>query len=446
MFIIGVIAFLLILFFVLGTWQQHVDQDHTEKTLTELQDAQQRGTNKPLAQYPRIQPALCIGCGSCIQACPEENVLGLVNGIAHVIHGSRCVGHARCQESCPVGAITVGLGNVDQRSDIPVLNHQLETSIAGIFIAGELGGFALIRNAIDQGTKVIDTIAEKLKARSPSSTTDVVDVLIVGAGPAGLASALRAIEKKLTYKIISRDDVGGTIRKYPRRKLTLLQTVDVPLFGRISGREYSKEQIIHLWDGLIQKFRIPIQTGVALNTIKSASPLFETDTSHGVIRSRYVVLALGRRGTPRKLGIPGEQLEKVLYQLIDTSTYNNQHVLIVGGGDSAVEAAIGLANQKGNVVTLSYRQPNFVRLKQRNEQRINEYIQKKRINVVFSSNVKAIEQKSIQLDLPQSQMMQTVQIPNDFVFIFAGGEPPFALLKNIGIRFGGDPLSKAVAT
>jgi thioredoxin reductase len=308
---------------------------------------------------------------------------------------------------------------------------------------------ALIRNAIDQGTRVIDTIAKRMGSKSKTGSPGVVDVLIVGAGPAGLAATFRAAEKNLSYTTVSQEDVGGTIRKYPRRKLTLVQTVNLPLYGRIDGREYAKEEIIEMWEGMLQKHRVMIKTGAVLQMIRRAGDHLEVETSLGVFACRSVVLALGRRGAPRKLNVPGEEAEKVLYQLIDASTYTQQHILVVGGGDSAIEAATALANQRGNVVTLSYRKDAFFRLKPRNEQRIKDYIEKKRVRVLFSSEVKFIGANRVTLEVAAQGKESRLEIPNNMVLVLAGGDPPFALLKKIGIRFGGEsslpPTARAVA-
>lgn len=437
-FLSGVGAFLIGLFGVLGVWQRRIDRDRKEKTLADLRDAQALGAHKAVAQYPQIKPYACIGCGSCVQACPEEGVLGLVNGIAHVILGSRCVGHARCQDACPVGAITVGLGDLACRPDIPVLSDELETSEPGIFIAGELGGMALIRHAVDQGSRAVDIVAARLRARREENP-DVLDLVIVGAGPAGLAASLKAAEHRLRYLTISQDDIGGAIRKYPRRKLTLVQTVDIPLHGRLAGREYSKEELVALWDQLVRRHRLAIQTKRAFLSARRQGAFLEIQTSSGPLRSRFVLLALGRRGTPRQLGVPGEALEKVLYQLIDASAYTGRRVLVVGGGDSAIEIATALANQRGNAVTLSYRKEAFVRLKSRNEQRVRDYAAQGRLRVIYSSQVERIDAGSVALSVLRGARKESLRLENDFVFVAAGGEPPYPLLKAMGIRFGGAP-------
>ncbi len=442
MFTWGIIIFVVVVLAFLGSWERKMDREEKKKVLAEIDTAKERKSHKAITQYPMIKPYLCIGCGLCIEACPEDEVIGLVNGIAHIIHGSRCIGAAECERVCPVNAIKVGLGDVKSRPDIPILTEDMETTVPGVYIAGELGGLSLIKKALDQGAQVVGTIARKLKEHPIPGGPDVLDVLIVGSGPAGIAASLKAVELKLRYATICQDDVGGTVKKYPRRKLTLVQSVDIPLHGKFPGREYSKEEVVELWDSLIKKHNIQIKTHCALLGLKKEGDLLNVKTSAGDYHARNVILALGRRGTPRRLGIPGEDQEKVLYQLVDAATYNNQHVLIVGGGDSAIEAAIALASQKGNVVTLSYRKENFVRLKSTNERRIAEHSKSGTIKVLMSSEVENIDPKAVKIAVKNATGTERVQLQNDFVFIFAGGDPPYPLLQSMGIQFGGDPAQK----
>ncbi len=388
------------------------------------------GIDKPRAQFPFIDQANCIGCGSCVLACPEGDVLGVVFGKATVINGMRCVGHGLCEPACPVGAIEVGLGDIKTREDIPQVDDYYESNVPGIFIVGELGGISLIRNAIEHGTKAVTKIARKPER---SQDPEVKDVLIIGAGPAGLTSALTAIQNKLTYLVLDQQEPGGTILQYPRQKLVMTQPVDIPLYGKLKKPEYSKEILLEMWLELIEKYSIQIQPHTRVEKVIKQNGEFRIISSNGEFRSKYVVLAMGRRGTPRKLEVPGEDLPKVAYQLIDAQSYSHQNILVVGGGDSAIEAAVGLARQKGNKVTISYRKPRFFRIKKKNEDNLNELLKQKKIKALFESNVLEILEKSVRLQTSD----ETIEIPNDYVFIFAGGIPPFQMLEEMGIIFGG---------
>jgi putative YpdA family bacillithiol system oxidoreductase len=392
-------------------------------------EAVELGIDKPRAQFPFIDQANCIGCGSCVLACPEGDVLGVVFGKATVINGMRCVGHGLCEPACPVGAIEVGLGDIKTREDVPHVDDYYESNVPGIFIVGELGGISLIRNAIEHGTKAITKIVGKPER---SNDPDIRDVLIVGAGPAGLTAALMAIQHNLNYLVLDQQEPGGTILQYPRQKLVMTQPIEIPLYGKLKKSEYSKEHLLEMWQQLINKYSIQIRTGTRVEKVIRHNGEFHIVSSNGEFRSKFVVLAMGRRGTPRKLGVPGEELSKVAYQLIDAQSFQNQNILVVGGGDSAIEAAVGLARQKGNKVSISYRKPKFFRIKKKNEDNLNELLKQKRIKALFESNVLAIKEKSVQLQTKE----EILEIANDYVFVFAGGIPPFKMLQDMGISFG----------
>jgi len=273
-----------------------------------------------------------------------------------------------------------------------------------------------------------------------SAIAPPLDVLIVGSGPAGIAAALKSHELGLRYEIIDQDELGGTVRKYPRNKMTLTQPVDLPLYGRMKRTQYSKEELIALWEKVLGDVGIEVRAGTRLSGLdrRDDGSLWAT-TSKGSYHSRYCVLALGRRGTPRRLDVPGEDAETVLYQLVDAADHAHQNLLVVGGGDSAIEAALALAAQPGNRVTLSYRRHAFFRIKQRNRDHLETAQRDGRIEVVFNSQVRSFENGRTQLGI-QSEEGEPVEertVPSEFVFVFAGGEPPYPLLKEIGVQFGG---------
>jgi thioredoxin reductase len=388
------------------------------------------GVDKAITQHPHIDYLRCIGCGSCVAACPEGGVLGIVNGKAAIINGLKCVGHGLCAEACPVEGITIGLGDVKNREDIPLMDESNETNIPGIYIAGELGGLALIRNAISQGRMVIEKIAGKL---SSSNDPAILDVIIIGAGPAGLSAALTAIEHNLKYLVIDQQQAGGTILQYPRKKLVMTRPVELPMYGWLNKPEYSKEELLGIWDDILPRYHVDVRSGEKLVNAVRENNRFIVQTSRSAYSAHNLVLALGRRGTPRKLGVPGEDQAKVMYKLLDAEGYKNEPLLVVGGGDSAIEAAIGLARQPGNIVTLSYRKDKFFRVKRKNEDRIGEMIRSGSIHALFNSNLVGINKESVIIKTDE----KSIELPNNYVFIFAGGEPPFDLLKKIGIRFGG---------
>jgi len=428
-FLIWIATFILIVIIILPyflKFRKKQKQDE-EKRL----EAVRLGADKAIAQHPQIDPYTCIGCGACVAACPEGQVLGIVTGKAVIINGLKCVGHGKCAEACPVEGITIGLGDLSHREDIPFMTQNNETNIPGIYIAGELGGLSLIKNAINQGSMVVDHIASKLTERG---LNDIFDLIIVGAGPAGLSAALASHKHNLKYLLIDQQDAGGTVLQYPRKKVVMTKPVALPLYGLLKQPEYSKEELLDIWQNVQNNYSLNIRTGEKLVTVKRFNNHFKVSTDKNEYNAQKVILALGRRGTPRKLGVPGEEKPKVMYKLIDAESYQNEHLLVVGGGDSAIEAAMGLARQPGNVVSLSYRKEKFFRIKTRNQERLTELIHNNKIAVYLNSGVTDIGDKIVRMQTRDG----TLELPNDYTFIFAGGEPPFKLLKQIGIRFGGE--------
>jgi thioredoxin reductase/ferredoxin len=415
------------------------------RTAAEALAAADRGalsSEGPKAQHPKIAMDSCIGCGSCVTVCPEGDVLALINGKAAIVNGHKCIGHGLCAEACPVGAITMVMAKPSAGSDLPVISEEYETNVENLFIAGELGGLALIKNAVNQGRDSMDAIARRLSLDgSNENGRELLDVVIVGAGPAGISASLRAAEHGLKTVTLERETVGGTVSKYPRAKLVMTSPVEFPLYGRFHKTALSKEELINFWEKVIGRTDLNIHTSEAVDAVKKESDgLFHVRTAQGEYRSRAVVLAMGRAGTPRKLGVKGEELPHVLYRLIEADHYIDNDILIVGGGDSAVEAAMGLAHQRGNRVTVSYRKGEFSRLKDRNAKRMEEQIRLGNIKVLFNSIPVEFRVGSVAIDCDG----QVRELPNDFVWIFAGGTPPSEFLKASGIAFGLESASAAI--
>src|SRR3954468_1981033 len=345
-----------------------------KKTEERARQAAEKGklfSEGPRSQHPHIDTNNCIGCGGCTSVCPEGDVLAMLGGKAVIVNGYKCIGHALCADACPVGAITMVMASPSMSADMPFLTPEHETSITNMFIVGELTGLALIKNAVNQGRDCVDTIVKG--AATMSIESGAYDGLIVGAGPAGISASLRAIENKLHYITIERDEIGGTVAKYPRQKLVMTSPVEFPMYGKFKKTELSKENLIAFWNTVLNRADFKARTGEKVDDIQRGEDgIFSITTSGGQLKSRTVILALGRTGTPRKLGVKGEELPKVMYRLIEADHYINKRILVVGGGDSAIEAAMGLGQQKGNQVTLSYRKESFSRIKERNAKRIED--------------------------------------------------------------------------
>ena len=388
----------------------------------------------PRAQHPHIDATACIGCGACVEVCPEGDVLAVIAGKAAIVNGHKCIGHGLCAEACPVGAIEIVMASPSVGADMPALTREHETNVANLFIVGELGGLALIKNAVNEGRDCIDTIAARLTTiKRGKSAPGVYDVCLVGAGPGGISASLRAIERKLSYITLEQDEFGGTVAKYPRQKLVLTSPVEFPLHGKFNKLKISKEELLRFWQKLHHQAGLKVNTCEKVEDIKrEPDGAFAITTSRGRYRAWTVILALGRRGTPRKLGIKGEELPKVMYSLIEADAYTDAQILVVGGGDSAVEAAMGLAHQKGNRVTLSYRREAFSRLKERNTQRLQDDTKTGKLKVIFNSQPSEIRGKSVVLEVGG----QPREIPNDYVWVFAGGTPPNEFLEKVGVQLG----------
>jgi thioredoxin reductase (NADPH) len=396
-----------------------------------IERAKEDGMYEPVSLYPFIDPNICIGGAACVSACPEKDIIGVVNGKGVLINASSCVGHGACFHACPVEAISLKIGTEKRGVDLPHINQQFETNVPGIYIAGELGGMGLIKNSVEQGKQAVENLSQTLQ-----KTHDVAyDLVVIGAGPAGISASLEAKKRGLRCITLEQDSLGGTVFNFPRAKIVMTSPMDLPLYGPVKLFETSKQELLNLWQDVIQKNDIHILENTKVQEIKSVGNYFHVEIEHGEsISTQKVLLAIGRRGTPRKLGVPGEEKEKVAYRLLEPELIENKHVLVVGGGDSAIENALLLA--ENNQVTLSYRSPQFNRLKPKNTERIQEAIDNQLIRMEFNSQVRSINEKDVQLENEQGIFM----IENDLVYIFAGGELPTQFLQKSGIeitkRFG----------
>jgi thioredoxin reductase (NADPH) len=394
-----------------------------------LAESREAGLMDAASLHPIVDANRCIGCGSCVAACPEmpaHQVLGLVRRKAILVSPSDCIGHGACRAACPVDAITLVFGSATRGVDLPNVQANFETNVPGIFIAGELGGMGLIRNAIEQGRQALENIAKRPGSRQQG----VRDVLIVGAGPAGFAAALAATERKLDFAIIEQDSLGGTVFTFPRRKLVMTSPVTLPLVGKMKFKETTKEELLEFWQHVERSTGLQVRYEERLEKLARLDGYFEATTTKGVHRTRTVLLTIGRRGTPRKLGVPGEDLPKVTYRLTDAAQYAGLHVLVVGGGDSALESAVTLAEQPATTVTLSHRSESFARAKRKNRERIEAATAAGRVRVLLQSKIRTITPAEVEIETPNGML----RMPNDAVIVNAGGVLPTEFLKSIGIE------------
>ncbi|WP_417372129.1 NAD(P)-binding domain-containing protein [Gelidibacter japonicus] len=392
-----------------------------------VETAKEEGLHEPVSLHPYIDPNACIGSGACVKACPEKDILGIIDGKATVINASNCVGHGACFHACPVEAISLRIGTEKRGVDLPHVNQNFETNVKGIYIAGELGGMGLIKNSVEQGQQAVDSVVKSKKINKEG----ILDLVIVGSGPAGISASLAAKKHSLSSITLEQDSLGGTVYTFPRAKVVMTSPMNLPLHGKVKLHNTSKDELLQLWKKVIKENNLEIVENTKVENItplKDNTFKVSTNTGNEYISSN-VILAIGRRGSPRKLGVPGEDNQKVAYRLLEPEIIKNKKVLVVGGGDSAIESALLLKNE--NEVTLSYRNDKFSRLKPRNKENILLAEKDKSINVIFDSNVVAINETDVLLNLKNGD---TQKIENDLVYIFAGGELPTSFLEKAGVK------------
>lgn len=411
-------------------------QKQSRITEKKVEKAKEDGLFEPLSLHPYIDLNTCIGSGACITACPEKDILGIVDGKATVINSVNCIGHGACFHSRPVEAISLRIGTETRGVELPHVSENYETNIAGVFIAGELGGMGLIKNSVDQGRMAAENIAKSNKPKLEG----VLDLLIIGAGPAGIAASLTAKKHGLSFKTLEQDSLGGTVYTFPRAKIVMTNPMDLPLYGKIKLYNTSKDELIDLWKDALGKNDISITEKTKVEKIiplKDGSFKVMATTGEEFL-ANHVLIAIGRRGSPRKLDIPGEESTKVAYRLLDPELIQQQKVIVVGAGDSAAESAMMLMDN--NEVTLAVRKATFSKMKPANREKLTAAIESGKINGMFNTNLVCINEKDAILKTVVDGEEETKIIDNDLVYIFAGGLLPTGFLKNIGIeitkRFG----------
>ncbi len=419
-----------ILFLVgLGMWGSRKRTTHTVEAKKQWDDAVAKKMNEPISLHPEIDPSLCGGCGACVAACPEGEIIKLLNHRAHLIEPAACVGHGQCQSACPFDAIQLVFGTKTRGMELPKIDGNFQTNVPGLYITGELGGMGLIRNAVKQGKLGAEHAVKNVR---PGMSTDF-DVIVVGAGPAGLSAGLACAADKKKYIVIEQNKFGGTIYNFPKQKVVMSQPLDLPMVGQFKFNKHkvSKEELLSLWNHVRKQASLNIREECRFINLKKKGEIFEVETSKGIMTTQKVILGMGVRGSPRKLGLANEEWTKVTYNLLDPEEYQSKFIAVVGGGNAGVEAAQYLCKASlKNKVFLLVRGDGFDRCNQENQDIIRDYEKKGQVQIWYNTTIEQIEKDYIMI----KKAGKSERLQNDFIFVFAGAILPFAFLKSIGIQ------------
>jgi thioredoxin reductase len=422
----------------------------------------------PAYPHPVIFPERCIGCHACVDACPHD-VLAIVNGIATPVARDQCMEDTSCQVECPVNPKACVVVNTTKRippRKVPARDSRFQTNVPGCYIVGDVSGTPLIKNAANEGADVIRHVAEELSNGARVDGGAEYDVAIIGVGPAGLSAAITASQMGLRYVAIEQDRVLATIEAYPANKYVFFKPETMESRGAIDvgGAGRQREEILDDWRGAMSATGAAVREFESCKSVKRSDEgdFFTVKTEQGdekrpaAYTARRVVLALGNRGTPMRLKVPGEELkvvrdgreeDKVKYKLTDPEAYRRRRLMVVGAGNSAIEAAVDLvARRQGdaisfrpaeetNEVTLVIRSDLKNDLKFQNKQQVYDCIDEGRIRAYFGTTIKEIRDGEVVL-MNARTSEETATVPNDYVFAMIGGDRPTKFLESIGIKIG----------
>jgi len=335
-----------------------------------------------------------------------------------------------------------------QRSrEVPAIDDTYQTNIPHLYIVGEAAGTASINLAMRSGRQVIEAISNELRTIPPLARPDVCDVVIVGCGPAGLGATATAKAAGLNYVNLEKMTPASTLRSYPRAKFVQATPIDIVEYGSffLEG-DNSREELIALWEKVIAQAGLRINEREEVVDIRREGDWFLVRTARGsLFRGRCVVLAIGVRGNPRHLSLPGDTPSRVFYSLIEPEEFRKRKILVVGGGNAGSEVVQALAaEQLGNTVSYSFRSPVLTNVTRENAEKISALQQSQRITVYPASALREIRPASVvlepvksraQVDTPPS-VAPTLpfELDNDAIFAMIGAELPTSFLKSIGIK------------
>jgi thioredoxin reductase (NADPH) len=376
----------------------------------------------------------CTGCDACVAVCPT-NVLDLVANKSRVLRFQDCIQCEACMFACPTEALVMfPEGSTPPPLKVPEIDENFQTIVPGQYLIGEVAGKPLVKSAANLGRAVVEhMMMTGLRSGAIGRSDTIVDVAIIGSGPGGLSAALSCIQKGLSYVILEKEQmIASTIARYPKGKLVMAEPYDTANLSFLPVFDSAKEQLLPIWNELIERVGMRINKGESVETIaRAADGAFEIRSTVNVYRAQRVVLSIGTRGKPRTLQVQGENLPKIYNLLEDPDEWRGKSVLVVGGGDSAVEAAVALADA-GAKVMISYRGKGFNRAAPKNKQTIEQYASEGRLKAKLGSQILQFEDDSVTLALADGSQKR---YPNDAAFVLIGADPPIAWLEKMGIRF-----------
>ncbi len=376
----------------------------------------------------------CTGCDACVAVCPT-NVLDLVANKSRVLRFQDCIQCEACMFACPTEALVMfPEGSTPPPLKIPEIDENFQTAVPGQYLIGEVAGKPLVKNAANLGRSSIEhMLATGLRPGAMGRGENQFDVAIVGSGPGGLSAALSCIQRGLSYVVLEKEqEIASTISRYPKGKLVMAEPYDTENLSLLPVFDAAKEQLIPIWRELLDRVGVKVKQGESVESVqRGGDGAFDIRTTVGAYRAQRVVMSIGTRGKPRTLQVQGENLPKVFSLLEDPDEWRGRTVMVVGGGDSACEAALALADA-GAKVMISYRGKGFNRAAPKNKQTIEAYAAEGRIKAKLGSQVLGFEPDSVTLALGDGSQKRYA---NDAAFVLIGADPPVQWLEKMGIRF-----------